>query len=233
MLKDSYKRYLKEIRGLSDSSVGHYMTALNFISEVLKSRQLVVDDIFEIESISHLDMVREVLFKDLNFKEKDARGHQMYSAGLNNYYRFATGENFNQVGENIIKLDMKIPSKKIHTENYQYIRDKILIKQVIESNNYKCEINSRHETFIAETTKRSYMEGHHIVPLKYQGNFEYSLDVYANVLGVCPSCHRMLHYGVIKDKKIILSAIYHQRKDRFYESGMPMSESEFIYLTTN
>ncbi len=47
-LKEYYSRYLQTVRGLTMSSVRHYLDALNNISRRLVSRQLVRNDIYEI-----------------------------------------------------------------------------------------------------------------------------------------------------------------------------------------
>ena len=43
-----------------------------------------------------------------------------------------------------------------------------------------------------------------LIPMKKQQTFSTSLDVYANVVCLCPVCHRLLHYGLDDNKKIYL-----------------------------
>ena len=54
VLKEYYSRYLTEIRGLKDSSVRHYLDALNKISRRLKSKDIVKTDIYEIMDLNEL-----------------------------------------------------------------------------------------------------------------------------------------------------------------------------------
>lgn len=39
------------------------------------------------------------------------------------------------------------------------------------------------------------MEPHHLIPLQYHEEFEWSLDVEANVVSLCSECHNQIHYG--------------------------------------
>jgi hypothetical protein len=67
-----------------------------------------------------------------------------------------------------------------------YVRSPILKKQVIEIADYKCELNASHTTFIAKSNNKPYMEGHHARPMNAQENFHVSLDIYANIICLCP-----------------------------------------------
>lgn len=74
------------------------------------------------------------------------------------------------------------------------------------------------------------MEGHHLIPLLNQGRFEYSLDVYANIVCLCPVCHRMLHYGRKQDVEPILERFWIERCKRFEHSGLSLTEGQFMNL---
>ena len=60
VLKEYYARYLKDVRGLSDSSVKKYFDALNHISRRLKDKGLVQLDIYEIADLNSLYMIRNI-----------------------------------------------------------------------------------------------------------------------------------------------------------------------------
>lgn len=74
------------------------------------------------------------------------------------------------------------------------------------------------------------MEGHHALPMTYQDKFEHSLDVYANVVCLCPICHRLLHYGVKSEKENVVNKIYFERADRLSASGIEISKKDFMKL---
>ena len=75
------------------------------------------------------------------------------------------------------------------------------------------------------------MEGHHAIPMKYQRTFSVSLDVYANIVCICPTCHRLLHYGIYDERKSVLNRIYTERADRLKQSGISLSRDEFLEKT--
>ena len=110
VLKEYYVRYLNDVRNLSPSSVKHYIDALNNISRYLVSKSLITESIYEIMDFEQLSTMRDILYADPEFMAQDKRGHQMYSAGLNNYCRFAKGEDFSSAKEKALLpyLSLKI-----------------------------------------------------------------------------------------------------------------------------
>ena len=233
ILKEYYARYLTDIRGLSFSSVKHYFDALNNISRKKKKKGLVQKDIYEIGDLEQLERVREILYADSDFMELNERGKRMYSAGLNNYYRFASGEGFQQAKDKICLLDVPMYPEDIRTvEQNLWKRSRIVRTQVIEFAGYSCEINAGHESFVAEKNKKPYMESHHAIPMRLQPQFHNSLDVYANIVCLCPLCHRRIHYGLKEEKRQMMNYIYTVREERLLRSGIKLSKQEFADLVT-
>ena len=109
-------------------------------------------------------------------------------------------------------------------------RDRVIVEQVLKADKYKCEIDSSHKTFIARKNDELYLEGHHLIPISRQDEFEKSLDVYANIIGLCPNCHRQLHFGRKSDVRDILKGLYDLRAERFAKSGIVVSKDEFLAL---
>lgn len=233
VLQEYYSRYLTEIRGLSTSSVKHYLDALNNISRKLKAKDVVSTDIYEIMDLNDLTEARRILFDDPEFIAQDTRGRRMYSSGLNNYYRFATGEGFAESastdGTNRMRLmDIPItPTQPRMVSRVEWNRSNILREQALLFAGYACEIDQRHESFIAEKTNKTYMEGHHAIPMNNQPQFDQSLDVYANIICLCPICHRRIHHGVKSDRIHMMNMLYESRADRLANSGIQLSREEF------
>lgn len=231
-LKAYYARYLQTVRGLRVSSVRHYLDALNNISRRLASKELVHKDIYEITDLDYLESVRNILLADPEFIELNERGNQMYSAGLNNYYRFASGEDYAAMFGKMETMDIPLKlDAPITVEQTVWKRSNILRIQTLISADFKCEIDSRHETFIAEKTGKPYMESHHAIPMRQQPHFDNSLDVYANLVCLCPICHRRIHYGVKSERISMIRQIYHTRSERLANSGICLSQNEFIEVS--
>ncbi len=231
-LKEYYVKYLTEVRKLKKSSARHYIDALNNISRRLKEKNLVKMDIYEIKDLQQLLQIREVLFSDLDFIELDRRGNQMYSSGLNNYCRFAQGGDFQKAKEKILLLDAPMePTQSATIERNTWKRSDIMRIQAIEFAGYDCEIDRNHESFIAEKNKKPYMEGHHAIALKLQSKFDKSLDVYANIVCLCPTCHRKIHYGLKEERQQMMLKIYENRAERLYHCGIRLSWQEFADIS--
>lgn len=231
MLMKYYIKYLKEIRGLSDSSIGHYTQAMRKISSFLVEKNMIQETVYEIQDIGELEVIKTYLYNNPEFVDLDERGHRMYSAGLNNYYKFANGEGFENIRERIGILDTEMPIPELTNRTATTRKRSSIIKiQAIESAGYQCEFDSSHTTFIAKSTGHQYMEGHHALPMKYQDKFDCSLDVYANIICLCPICHRLLHYRVEDSKEKVVSKIYYDRADRLASSGLRICKDDFYKL---
>ena len=89
-----YIKYLKEIRKVSDTTVKHYQEALKYISKYLVEKEQISKTVYEIQDIGELEVIKNYLYSDADFMALDKRGHQMYRAGFNNYFKFASGEGF-------------------------------------------------------------------------------------------------------------------------------------------
>ncbi len=231
VLEQYYVKYLKEIRGVSDSTVKHYQDALRHISKYLTGKGKLHQVVYELEDIEELDDLRTYLYADVDFMALDKRGHQMYSAGFNNYYKFASGELFADMYQRITNLDIEIPvAGKNSVRQTVWKRSAIIKNQSMEAVGFQCEVNPAHKTFIVKGKTHPYMEGHHAISLRLQGMFSKSLDVYANIVCLCPICHRFLHYGIDSEKEFILDKMYYDRRDRLAASGIALSVLEFKRL---
>lgn len=232
ILKEYYVQYLKKIRNNSVSTIGHYLSALDVISLYLVEKGQIKSSLYEIMNLENLQEIRDNLYQDHIFVSKDERGHRMYSAALNNYFRFASGETFLTIHNEMPVMDIAIPTPDKSMQIIETSKRSSIIKnQVIMSSGYKCEINENHKTFTSDSTRHPYMEGHHGIPISKQDKFGYSLDIYANIISLCPICHRLLHHGIYDEKIEVLKRIYYLRADRLCRSGLRISQDEFIDLS--
>lgn len=82
---------------------------------------------------------------------------------------------------------------------------------------YKCEAGD-HETFIRKTNSLPYTEPHHLIPLQYDELFEKSLDVEANIVSLCSTCHNKIHYG--QDIEGLIRELWEMRKEQIRAAGI-------------
>ncbi len=230
--REYYVSYLLNVRELSSTSVHHYLDAINWISRYLVGKKLLKKSLFEVSSIEVLEQLAQALLSDEAFVSMNRRGHQMYTAGLNNYLRFARGEEFETIGSKarILDMPMEVPSQSERRGQQIWSRSEIIKIQAIKIANFECEINTDHKTFIAARNGMPYMEGHHALPINAQDQFRVSLDVYANIICLCPVCHRKIHYGLRDDRVSMVRHIYDQRVSRLANSGIEISKEDFVEM---
>ncbi len=230
MLLEYFKQYIKIIRGVTDKSVDHYITGINTINTLLVKYDCSIKNVFEVKSIEDLDEILMFLTKNEEFQKKISLGHNMYSVAFKHFYNFARDDKTFFAGS-IKTMDITVPKpQKIVTTSTGWKRNQILIAQAIDGAHHLCEHNNDHITFTAKSTGKEYMEGHHLIPLKYQNEFNCGIDVYANIVCLCPICHRLLHFGTDIEKTYAAEKLFDERKERLINSGIDISKREFLEL---
>ncbi len=114
-----------------------------------------------------------------------------------------------------------------------YVRSPTVAAGAIRAANFECEINSDHWTFISRARQKRYVEAHHLIPISQQAKFHYSLDVMANVISLCATCHRMLHYGLRREKRALLRVLLQKRRVLLQAKSIPVDEAEFYNFYGN
>lgn len=230
MLLEYFKQYIKITRGVKSRTIQHYITGINTINSLLVKYNYPISDVFDCKSIEDLDGILFFLNNNEEFQNKNTIGHNMYSVAFMHFYHFAS-EDKSFFSQGIERMDMVItPPLQSTTVITSWNRNKILISQAIEGAHHLCEHNQSHETFISKSTGKSYMEGHHLIPLKYQPKFSCNIDVYANIVCLCPVCHRLLHYGTDRDRTYTAEKLFDSRQNRLINSGIDLSKQDFIDL---
>ena len=227
MLRPYFEQYISVTRG---KSARHYITGINSINTLLKKYNHRVCNLFAVKTIEELDSVKDFLNTNMEFLEKDSTGHNMYSVAFNHFYRFVC-EDSQFFGEKIAAMDIVVAKPQtVTTSNTQWRRNQIIISQVLDGAGHRCEHDASHETFIARASGQAYMEGHHLIPMKYQAQFDCGIDVYANVVCLCPICHRLLHFGREPERTYAAEQLFDLRKDRLIKSGIDLAKKDFLEL---
>ena len=228
MLVEYFKQYIKITRGVSESTVKHYITAINTINTLLAKYNFPIRDVFSVKTLLELNEIKTFLERNEEFIQKDTVGNRMYSVAFNHFYRFSC-EDHDFYKTKIDKMDIKIPKLKV-VETVHYTRNQIISVHAIEAANYQCENHAEHKTFTSASTNKPFMEGHHLIPMKKQSEFDVSLDVYANIICLCPICHRLLHYGITAEKEYLADKLFEIRQSRLIHSGIDISRNAFKQL---
>ncbi|MEY9975687.1 MrcB family domain-containing protein [Lysinibacillus sp. RC79] len=102
--------------------------------------------------------------------------------------------------------------------------------------NYKCEVDPKHETFTGKATNHQYAEAHHFIGISHHKKFpEVDLDRAANIVCLCPTCHRKIHHGVDEVRLPMIEALYQKIKKRLEKVGIEVTMpqlKEFYGIST-
>lgn len=108
-------------------------------------------------------------------------------------------------------------------------------KQALKNANFKCMFDERHETFLTNKGK-PYMEGHHLIPCT-ASNSEYfwsqygiNIDCVENIVSLCPTCHRRIHFGSKEEQNAIIGTLYEKQKALMKSVGIDISIDKLLGL---
>lgn len=110
-----------------------------------------------------------------------------------------------------------------------------IAKAALVAAHFTCAGDPSHKTF---TTSRDvpYMEGHHLIPCTvsnartYWKRFNRNIDCKANIVCLCPICHRQIHYGSDAAKTQLIRRLYKTQKSALKAGGLNISLSELLTL---
>lgn len=101
-------------------------------------------------------------------------------------------------------------------------------KNAVVIANHFCEIDVTHKDFTSKLTGNNYVEAHHLIPMEYQDRFDVSIDVEANIISLCVTCHKKLHHAVYAEKEAVLKQLYKKRKDRIGNCEIVITEDTLL-----
>lgn len=105
----------------------------------------------------------------------------------------------------------------------QWTRNAVTASKALMFSNYTCEMDPSHGTFISKSTNMPYMESHHLIPMAKQEDFPYDLDQLANLISLCPVCHRLIHLGKDEEKEKLLRTLFDKRRERLENIGIEIT----------
>lgn len=121
----------------------------------------------------------------------------------------------------------------------RYKTDKKLRNTALRKSSDTCEIatlkGEEHSTFLARSTNRDYAEVHHLVPMHAQENDSFvhenkliSLDQIPNLIVLCPTCHRKIHYGRDEDVKPDLELLFEGREEALRKHNLNIEKEQLL-----
>jgi 5-methylcytosine-specific restriction protein A len=93
---------------------------------------------------------------------------------------------------------------------------------------YRCEVDPTHGTFISASSGNNFVEAHHLIPMRLQTNFTYSIDVPGNIVSLCPNCHRAIHHAVKDVRTLLVTKLFERRRDKLEKFGISMTLKDLI-----
>lgn len=124
----------------------------------------------------------------------------------------------------------KPPPKEGSSNKSRWGRDASMSAAALDSAEHQCEINPKHQTFISNRSQLNYVEAHHFIPLEFQDDFDFSLDVPENILALCPNCHRQFHHAIAAFKKPLIETCYAKRRELLVKRGIGLTLKDVLRL---
>jgi 5-methylcytosine-specific restriction protein A len=118
------------------------------------------------------------------------------------------------------------PHVKLGTRGF--VRSPAIAADAIRAANFACEIDPTHWTFTSRAKRQRYVEAHHLIPISQQRHFNSTLDVTANIICLCATCHRMLHFATLDEKREVLNTLLDQRKTKLLEKSIKVKRGDFL-----
>jgi len=113
---------------------------------------------------------------------------------------------------------------RINTISDLYNRKPAIAKEALIKAEYKCQLDPSHKTFISAYHGNNYVEAHHLIPLKYQDDFKYSLDVPGNIVSLCPNCHRLMHHAPIEERNKCAQLLFDFKEADLGKFGIKLTQ---------
>jgi 5-methylcytosine-specific restriction enzyme A len=114
-----------------------------------------------------------------------------------------------------------------------WVRDPNISFTALENANFKCENDNTHVTFMSDKTGHQFVEAHHLIPIEFQGEFEFSIDVPENIISLCPNCHRAFHNSTVEFKKILIDKFFNLRIELLRQRSITIEKEKlFNYYKT-
>ena len=127
------------------------------------------------------------------------------------------------------------PSYSDGTSGRIVVKKAYVSKRALRKAKFKCEFDGSHYTFLTDKVV-PYMEGHHLIPCtapnaeRFWSENKRNIDCVENIICLCPTCHRRIHFGSKDEKESIIRYLYNRRKSLLQNVGIEISIDELMTL---
>lgn len=98
---------------------------------------------------------------------------------------------------------------------------------VLKRENYKCENDASHTTFI-DAMGRPYMDVMPLVPFMAAARFGKASKSEANGICLCPICAKQFQYGTVNDREDMIYKLYRKHQKKLKQSGIEMPLTQVL-----
>lgn len=159
--------------------------------------------------------------------DKDLLEDERFNKNLNSFEPIKK-EEINEFLKNYFKPISYSTSSKI----LKLKRNPTLSKAIIIKNEYKCNYDNAHNSFL-NRQNNPYMEAHHLIPTSAQSQFDISLDIPQNITVLCPNCHKAIHNGNAEEVERVLKILWQQKKDDLKNAGLLVEYDDLLGFYVN
>ena len=118
---------------------------------------------------------------------------------------------------NVVSRKLADDEREALLETLAFARNPDAVKAALQSSGYKCEIGNH--TSFTDKNGQNYVEGHHLIPMSKEAYFDKSLNQAANIVCLCPNCHREIHYGANR-QALVKTLLTPQRQTDLRSAGL-------------
>lgn len=133
-----------------------------------------------------------------------------------------------EADESLTNTFMRQPSYNNGKSGKTVAKKACVSKQALKKANFKCEFDGNHDTFLTNKGV-PYMEGHHLIPCTstnsddYWTKYKRNIDCVENIVCLCPTCHRRIHFGSNEEKDAIIRFLYQKQISLLRAAGLEIS----------
>jgi len=87
-MEELFGIWLKDNYSLSDNSIGKYKRAIRAVTKDMLEEGVIDSDLYSTTSSTEFELIKQLIFNNRCFDQKDTRGNRMYSVAMNHFQEF-------------------------------------------------------------------------------------------------------------------------------------------------